>query len=366
MKLTVIGIGRLGICNALCFEKAGYNVLGVDVFENYVNVVNEKTLTTYEPKVEEYLKNSKNFRATTSLQEGIEFSNIIFIVIDTPNSGDEKFYDHNKLSGLLTKINDFKMKNKHIVICCTVMPTYIDQIGKYLLNDCENTTLNYNPEFIAQGDIINGIHNPDMILIGQETEEIGKLFEEITLKPTQNQPYVCRMTPLEAEITKIALNGYLTTKITYANLIGDSAISLGANPDVILDAIGKDGRIGNRFLKFGHSYGGPCLPRDTRAVAQFIRNVGGNPILMDATDKYNCLHTQLEVDKLIKEDQDTYIIEDISYKENSHVPIIEESAKLKIAKELVKRGKKVIIKDLPHMIRVVKMEYGNLFSYEEI
>ena len=166
---------------------------GVDVFENYVRSVNEKTLSSYEPKVEEYLKNSKNFRASTSLKEGLEFSNIIYIVIDTPNSGDEKFYDHNKLSNLLTRINDLKVKNKHVVICCTVMPSYIDQIGKFLLSECENTTLNYNPEFIAQGQIINRVQNPDMILIGEETKEVGDIIEEITLKPCQNQPHVCRI-----------------------------------------------------------------------------------------------------------------------------------------------------------------------------
>ena len=153
-------------------------------------------------------------------------------------------------------------------------------------------------------------------------------------------------------------------KISYANIIGDASKKLGANPDVILEAIGKDSRIGNKFLKYGYSYGGPCLPRDTRALSQFIRNTELNPILMEATDKYNCLHTGLEVDNLLNKAQDSYTIEDICYKENNHVPIIEESAKLKIAKELVKRGKKVIIKDLPHMIRIVKMEYGNLFFYE--
>ena len=117
MQITIIGIGRLGICNALCFESVGCKVLGVDIFENFVRDVNEKTLSSYEPKVEEYLKNSKNFRATTSLKEGLEFSNVIFVIIDTPNSGDERFYDHNKLSNLLTKINDVKVHNKHIIIC---------------------------------------------------------------------------------------------------------------------------------------------------------------------------------------------------------------------------------------------------------
>ena len=93
----------------------------------------------------------------------MEHSDIIFIIVQTPNSGIDKFYDHSILSNLLVKINSFQPKNKNIIIGCTIIPTYIDNIGKQLLNNCYNCDLSYNPEFVAQGDIINGFRNPDII-----------------------------------------------------------------------------------------------------------------------------------------------------------------------------------------------------------
>jgi nucleotide sugar dehydrogenase len=218
-KLTVIGIGRLGLCSALIFENAGYNILGVDVNELYIKKINNKTLFSYEPFVMDYLKKSKNLKATTSLIEGLSFSDIIFIVVPTPNGGDRNYYNHSILDQLLFDINKIKIKNKHLIICCTIMPHYIDTIGKLLIKDCEGTTLNYNPEFIAQGEIIHSFENPDIVLIGQENDVSGSRIESIYKKITKNtNSVICRMTPLEAELTKIAVNGYITCKISYATI----------------------------------------------------------------------------------------------------------------------------------------------------
>ena len=100
-NITVIGVGRLGLGLALLIEKGGYNVCGVDIFPDYVKCLNEKTYKTQEPEYEKLLMESKNFHATTDLQEGLNFSDIIFIVVQTPNGGGDRFYDHTILSNLL-------------------------------------------------------------------------------------------------------------------------------------------------------------------------------------------------------------------------------------------------------------------------
>src|SRR5579864_7347968 len=112
-NIAVIGIGKLGLCTALIFEKYGYNVLGIDTNEKYINSLNNKTFESKEPNVCNYLKNSKNFKATTNLEEGLNFSNILFIVVPTPNGGGDNHYDHSILSNLLLKINKYKVNNKH-------------------------------------------------------------------------------------------------------------------------------------------------------------------------------------------------------------------------------------------------------------
>lgn len=212
MNITVIGIGKLGLGFALLLEKHGYNIIGVDIFEDYIKNINNKTIQFSEPQYNELLQQSTNFKATTSLETGINFSDLIFIIVQTPNSGNYKFYDHTILSNLLVKINKLKPKNKDIIIGCTVMPKYIDEIGKHLLTDSENCHLSYNPEFVAQGDIINGFQNPDIILVGTTNENLKPLLESIYLKITYGAPKFCFMKPLDAEIVKISLNGYITTK----------------------------------------------------------------------------------------------------------------------------------------------------------
>ena len=365
-NITVIGIGKLGLCTALCIERAGYNVLGIDIFPDYVQKINTKTLISHEPKVMEYLNKSSNFRASTDLEEGLEFSDIYFVVLQTPNGGGENFYDHTHLNNLLVNINNYKVKNKNIVICCTVMPGYIENIGKSLISDCENTTLNYNPEFIAQGEIIKGFENPDIVLIGEENESIGDQLQEIYEKITHNTPEFCRLNPpINAEIVKIGINGFCTTKVAYANMIGDACDACGADKNKVLNSIGGDSRIGRKYFRPGYSFGGPCFPRDTKALGLFINSLDIDNSITESIHISNEFHAIHQARELLKENKESYLIEDICYKANSTVPIIEESAKLKIAKYLAKNNKEVIIKDVPHMILEVKKEYGNLFKYEE-
>ena len=120
---------------------------------------------------------------------------------------------------------------------------------------------------------------------------------------------------------------------------------------------------GNKYFRPGYSFGGPCFPRDTKALKQFVDKVQINSDLLTATTKYNDEHINFQVYEMLMEDKMAYTIENICYKENSKIPIIEESAKLKIAKRLVEAGKVVTIKDEKHMIDEVKKEYGNLFGY---
>jgi nucleotide sugar dehydrogenase len=363
-NITVVGIGRLGLGLALLIEKAGFNVCGVDIFPSYVKALNEKTFKTKEPEYEDLLKNSKNFHATTDLLEGLTHSDIIFIVVPTPNGGGERFYDHSILSNLLLKINKYKVKNKSLIIGCTVMPGYISDIAALLIKDCKNTTVNYNPEFIAQGEIVKGFRNPDIILIGTDDDTLGNKLEEIYKNIAETSPRYCVLTPIEAEMVKISINGFITTKLSFANMISDVCDKLGADKKKVLKAVGGDSRIGNKYFNPGYSFGGPCFPRDTKALKQIVDSVDLNSDLLQATTKYNEEHSIFQTNQLLENDQEEYVIEDICYKEDSKIPIIEESAKLKIARNLVKAGKKVIIKDESHMIDEVIKEYGNLFEYE--
>jgi len=363
-NITVIGVGKLGLGFALLMEKNGYNVMGIDIFPDYVNQLNGKTLNSLEPGYNDLLTNSQNFVASTDFNAGVEFSNTIFIIVQTPNSGGNKFYDHSILSNVLTRINGLKPVNKDIIVGCTVMPNYIDKIGKVLIGDCVNCHLSYNPEFVAQGDIVKGFLRPDIILVGTESPELPEKLRELYGKMCTNTPKYCFLKPLEAEIVKISLNGFITTKISFANMISDLCDNIGADKSAVLDAIGSDSRIGNKYFRPGYSFGGPCFPRDTKALKMLMDQNRIDSSLLRATTLYNETHVNFQAEQLMKMNNDEYVIENVCYKENSTIPLIEESAKLKIAEKLVKYGKKVVIRDTALIIQEVKKEYGNMFGYQ--
>jgi UDPglucose 6-dehydrogenase len=368
-KISIIGIGRLGLCAALVFERAGFSVMGVDIVESYVKNVNNKTLVSPEPDVMNYLQKSQNLKATTNLDEALNFSDIIFVLVATPTGVDSKSYDHSMLSNVLYDINKRKVVNKHIVIGCTVLPGYIKNTGRFLLRDCVSTTLNYNPEFIAQGEIIKGFENPDMVLIGAETEEAGKLLEEIyeICCVGSTRPKICKMSAESAEITKLSINCFITTKIAFANTISDIVERTpGSNAMDILQAIGADTRIGSKCLRPGYGFGGPCFPRDNRALGNYASSIGVEPIIPRATDQSNKLHTKLMAEQIIRNNPSKiwYEFTDVAYKPGCAVPIIEESQKLEVARILVREGfKRITIRDRKEIIDNVMKEYGDLFEY---
>jgi nucleotide sugar dehydrogenase len=263
------------------------------------------------------------------------------------------------------------------------MPKYIEDIGKQLIHQCLNSTLSYNPEFVAQGDIVRGFENPDIILVGTESETLKPVLKEIYDKMAKNQPKYCFMKPTEAEIVKISLNGFITTKISFANMISDLCDTLpNVDKSTVLEAIGSDSRIGTKYFRPGTSFGGPCFPRDTRALKQLMDQNGIQSNLLQATTEYNNQHIIFQMDQLLSDDKtvsekmarlltchniddSNYTFSNVCYKDNSKIPIIEESAKLKIAEQLVKyRNKKVTIKDVEPIINEVKKEFGSLFTYE--
>jgi len=365
-KITIIGIGRLGLGFALMLEKVGYNVVGIDINQEYVDSLNSKKFVCNEPEYNELLNSSQNFKASTNLSDGLNHSDTIFIIVQTPNSGGDKFYDHSILSNLLVKINRLKPTNKDIIIGCTIMPKYIDEVGNILISDCQNCHLSYNPEFVAQGDIISGFKRPDIILVGTNNDKLKPKLDDIYGKMCENSPKFCYLTPLEAEVTKISINGFITTKLSYANMIADLCETLHADKNNVLNSIGSDSRIGNKYFRPGYSFGGPCFPRDTRALKQVMDQNNVFSGVLEATTASNEWHNIYQADQLLENNRDIYVFENVCYKENSKIPIIEESAKLKMAKHISKMGKKVIIRDMEEIIIEVKKEYGNTFCYEVI
>jgi UDPglucose 6-dehydrogenase len=361
-NISLIGIGKLGLCFALNLERKGYTVLGVDVSDNYVQKINSKILDSDEKFVSEFLSVSKNFSATTDISKALE-NDSIFILVATPSTPDGK-YDHTQIDRVANELIEFgvQQKTKHLVICCTTMPGYCDELADKMKTF--NYTVSYNPEFIAQGTIIADQLYPDMVLIGEGSPEAGDMIQQVYSGMVENSPRYCRMSRKEAEITKIALNCFLTTKISFANMVGDVAESSGCNSSVILEAIGSDSRVGSKYLKWGFGYGGPCFPRDNRAFAIHAQSVNIYPAISIATDEYNKEHLIHYSEFLSKNSENnTVFFDHVTYKPES--TILEESQQLKTAEMLSDEGFEVIIQEKPSVIVKLKETYNDKFQYVE-
>jgi len=361
-NLSVVGIGKLGLCFSLTLENAGYNVYGVDVCEDYVATINDKSLKSDEPCVEKLLQRSKYFEASTKLEGAIAHSDIIFVVVATPSLESGR-YDHTQVDELCENILALpKPKTKkHFVICCTVMPGYTDTVAERLKD--HNYIVSYNPEFIAQGSIIRDQLKPDMVLIGEGSKDAGDILETIYKNHTDNDPTICRMKPIEAEITKISLNCFCTTKIAFANMIGDIVSSSGGDPATVLEAIGSDSRVNHKYLKYGYGYGGPCFPRDNRALSIYADDIKCPAEISHATDKSNQLHLEEQVKDFCENNEDgaSVTIESVTYKPGT--TILTESQQLLYAIRLAECGYDVTIKDNEKVIDILSEKYGSMFRY---
>ena len=203
----------------------------------------------------------------------------------------------------------------------------------------------YNPEFIALGDVINGLLHPDFILIGESDKKAGDLLEGIYRKVVGPNANIARMNFVNAELTKISVNTYVTMKISFANMLGEICDRLqGADVSVVADAIGRDTRIGKKYLKPAIGYGGPCFPRDTIAFGRVAHLVGGKADLALATDVIN----RRQVQRLTETIRDlipagVVAVLGLSYK--PHTPVIEESQGIMLAKALADEGFEVVAHD---------------------
>jgi len=345
MKIGVIGAGRLGICFALLCERAGYDVLVSDIREDYVNDLNAKKISTNEPEVEDLLRISKNFRATTNNKEVIEECDLIYTLVATPSLEDGS-YDVSAVWDVVEDLKDVT-KKKYFVVGCTTNPGDCDAFQKYLPR---NVHVMYNPEFIAQGSIISDLKQADMVLLGVDPtleDHVVKDIKTLYQKIQTTRAIVSVMSPKSAEITKIAVNCFLTTKISYANMLGDVLHKSGCGDETtaVLRAIGTDSRIGGKYLNYGLGYGGPCLPRDNRAFAHFAQKVGLEYNLGYVTDGFNNEHAQTVADywEEMNKDRKPFYFEYISYKKGTD--IITESQQYRLCLDLLERGFKVYIQN---------------------
>jgi UDPglucose 6-dehydrogenase len=300
MRIAVVGLGKLGAPLAAVLAGKGNEVLGIDVNREAVSLLNEGRAPVEEPGLQELVTASRDrLSATTDLAAAAD-ADVSVLLVPTPSDDRGAFSNEHVLEavdeigrGLATR-DDYHV----LVVASTVMPgSCVEEIRPALERASgrrvgETLGLCYSPEFIALGSVIRDMLEPDMVLIGESDPRAGDVLEQVYEGVCENDPPFRRMSLVNAELTKIAVNTYVTMKISYANALADMCERLpGADVEAVTDALGLDTRIGAKYLRGAISYGGPCFPRDNKAFGVLARDLGAEPLLAEATDAVNLAQT---------------------------------------------------------------------------
>ena len=355
MKVAVVGLGKLGSPLAAVLASKGHDVTGVDLNRYFVDAINAGRAPVVEPRLQELIDASKGrLRATTEYGEAIRGAEISFIIVPTPSDAEGVFSNRYVLDAVKSIGAALRDSDQfHVVnITSTVMPGSCDGEIRQALEAASGKTvgegvgLTYNPEFIALGSVVRNMLYPDMILIGEADERSGSVLESVYRTSTENDPPFQRMNLVNAEVTKISVNTYVTAKISFANMLADICERLpGGDVKVVTEALGKDSRIGAKYLQGALGFGGPCFPRDNKAFATLAERLGTQAEIAVATNAVNARQIKRVAELVIENFVPGGAVAVLGMAYKPDTPVIEESQGVMIARELAGRGVMVKVYD---------------------
>jgi UDPglucose 6-dehydrogenase len=355
MKLSVIGLGKLGSPLSAVLASKGFTVVGTDLNPAFVEALNDGRAPVDEPRLQELItENRERLRATPSVAAAVAETDVTFVIVPTPSEAGGFFTNRYILAAMEQVGAGLRQKPGYhvVVITSTVMPGSTGGEIRAALELYSGRTVGgelglcYNPEFIALGSVVRDMLTPDMILIGESDPKAGEMLERIYQQSCDNKPVIRRMNFVNAELTKISVNTYVTTKISYANMLADICDRIpGADVDIVTQAVGSDSRIGAKYLRGAIGYGGPCFPRDNVAFAALARSLGARAELAEATDSINQYQVERVVGAVLGRlrDGSTVGILGLSYKPDTTV--VEQSQGVAVAARLLEEGHAVVAYD---------------------
>lgn len=290
MKIAVIGTGYVGLVSGTCFAETGNQVTCVDIDKNKIAKLSSGEITIFEPGLEKlFLRNQKEdrLRFTTSLEEGIEGAEIIFLALPTP-PGEDGSADLKYILGVAEELGKIIKEYKVIVDKSTVPVGTADKVQAAI---AKNATVEFdvvsNPEFLREGVAVEDFMKPNRVVIGTTSERAKKLMNDLYAPFVRQGNPLIFMDKRSAELTKYAANSFLATKITFMNEIANLCELLDADVDMVRRGMGTDERIGRRFLFPGIGYGGSCFPKDVQALAKSSTEVKYEFKILDAVMDVN-------------------------------------------------------------------------------
>ena len=368
MKISVIGTGYVGLVTGTCLAETGNEVLCIDINEKKVKQMQNGQVPIYEPHLDViFERNIKAKRLTfsTSLEEGVNHGEIIFLALPTPEDEDGSA-DLSYVLGAAKDIGKLLKEYRIIVDKSTVPVGTADRVAKVISGE---TTVDFdvvsNPEFLREGFAVDDFLKPERIVIGSSSQKATELMQKLYKPFVRSGNPIIVMDERSAELTKYAANSFLATKITFMNEIANFCERVGADVDKVRVGIGTDSRIGKRFLFPGIGYGGSCFPKDVKALYKSGKDAGYTFDILQSVIRVNDLQKKIllpRIDAYFKGDlkNKTIAIWGLAFKPETDD--IREAPSLYVIDELLAKGAKVQAFD-PEAMENVRKKLGDTITF---
>ncbi|MEU7283081.1 UDP-glucose/GDP-mannose dehydrogenase family protein [Streptomyces sp. NPDC045431] len=290
LKITVIGTGYLGATHAAAMAELGFEVLGLDVVPEKIEMLAAGRVPMYEPGLEDLLRkhvagiegSTGRLRFTTSWEEVADFGDVHFVCVNTPQKHGEYACDMRYVDAAFGSLAPHLKRPTLVVGKSTVPVGSAERLARLLAERAPvgaDAELAWNPEFLREGFAVQDTLHPDRIVVGVESAAAEKVLREVYATPMEEgSPFVVTDFPT-AELVKTAANSFLATKISFINAMAEVCEAAGGDVAKLAEAIGYDDRIGAKFLRAGIGFGGGCLPKDIRAFMARAGELGANQAL---------------------------------------------------------------------------------------
>ncbi|NCP65668.1 MAG: UDP-glucose/GDP-mannose dehydrogenase family protein [Paraglaciecola sp.] len=295
MKVTVFGIGYVGLVQAAVMAEVGHDVVCIDVDQAKVDKLKQGHIPIFEPGLTPLVKS--NYDAgrvdfTTDAARGVEHGEVIFIAVGTPPDEDGSA-DLKYVLAVAETIATHMQKHKIVINKSTVPVGTADKVKAKITATLGKLDKNLsfdvvsNPEFLKEGAAVNDCMRPDRIILGTDSAKAEKKLRELYSPFNRNHDKIIVMDIRSAELTKYAANCMLATKISFMNEMANLAERFGADIENVRKGIGSDPRIGYQFIYPGCGYGGSCFPKDVQALVKSAQSVGYTAQVLEAVEAVN-------------------------------------------------------------------------------
>ena len=292
MKIAMVGSGYVGLVSGACLADFGHDVVCIDKDPGKIERLNAGIMPIYEPGLAELV--TSNVKAgrlsfTTSLAEGIDGAQAIFIAVGTPSRRGDGHADLSYVYGVAEEIGQ-NLKNPAVIVTKSTVPVGTGDAVERIIGEADlphQVAVVSNPEFLREGAAIGDFKRPDRIVIGAEDEFGQEVMREVYRPLFLNQAPLLFTSRRSSEMIKYAANAFLATKITFINEIADLCEKVGGDVQDVARGIGLDNRIGSKFLHAGPGYGGSCFPKDTLALLKTAEDYDSPLRIVEAVAKVN-------------------------------------------------------------------------------